>query len=522
MSLAVTTGPSYPRLIVEALARYPTREAFVSGDRRLTYAQATDLLSRLQQALHANGVHAGTVLAALSPNIPEIFLAQVAAGLNDACYSGLHPLGSVDDHAALCEDAGATTLLVHPVYAEVGAALAERVDSITAVLTLGPSDLGRDVLAMADAMPPARLDPPEVDPEATIWMPYTGGTTGRSKGVMHSHRGMVQGAVSVLSSWEMPASPRYLACAPITHAAMLPIAPTLMRGGTVVLTQGFTPDVWLDIVERERVDYAFLVPTMINALLDHPELDPRRTRTLETVVYGAAPMPASRLTEALEVFGPVFAQGYGQTESLGMGTVLMRHEHDPGRRPDLLTSCGRATLGGLAVLLDEDGDESRAGQVGEVCLRGGWTMNGYSRDAGATARTLHGGWLHTGDLAQRDDEGYLHIVDRKKDLIITGAFNVYPREIEAVIATEPEIAAVAVIGIPDSRWGEAVTAFIVPRPGATVDPEAVRLLVRGAKGPHQAPKTVHVVDSLPLTAVGKLDKKALREPFWAGASRSVN
>ncbi|QJY44787.1 AMP-binding protein [Pseudonocardia broussonetiae] len=520
--MTAADGASYLRVLVESLTRYPDREALVAGDRRLTYAQAGDLVSRLQQVLHAHGVGRGSSVVTLSPNTPDVLLAQFAVGLNGARYTGLHPLGSVDDHVALCEDAGATVLLAHPDHADTAAAVLERAASVGTVLTFGPTEVGQDLLALAGGVTARPLAVPATSPDDTVWMPYTGGTTGRSKGVMHTQSSMVQGMLSLAADWGLSARPRYLASAPITHASVLPVLPTLARGGTVVLNRGFDPEVWLDTVEREHIDYVFVVPTMLYVLLDQTDPTRHDLSALDTILYGSAPMSASRLGEALDVFGPILMQGYGQTETLAVGTVLRKDEHDPVHRPDLLTSCGRATAGAEVEVLDADGAPLPPGEIGELCMRGGFVMNGYWRRPELTAEAFEHGWLHTGDMAVRDDRGFLHLVDRKKDMIISGAFNIYPREIEDVIAADPSVSSVAVIGVPDPKWGEAVTAVVVARPGRTVDEDVLKAAVRASKGAHQVPKSVLVVDRLPVTAVGKIDKKALRARYWQGMSRAVN
>lgn len=517
------TCPSYLRIAVDALTRYPDRDALVAGDRRLTYAQSADLVSRYQQVLADKGLRPGATMVALSPNAPEVYLAQVAAGLTGARYTGLHALGSVEDHVALCEDATATVLLVHPSYAATAAAIAAQMSSLQTVLTIGPADIGEDLCALAEVKTAAPLRAPLASPGDAVWMPYTGGTTARPKGVLHSHTSMIQGLLGISAAWELPATPRYLACAPITHASVLPVLPTLTRGGTVALMSKFDPEAWVNTIIREHINYAFMVPTMLYSLLDFADghrFD--QLTSLETIVYGSAPMSATRLTEALDVFGPILAQGYGQTETLGLGTVLRKDEHDPVRRPELLSSCGRPVPGTEIELLDDTGQAVDDGAVGELCMKAGFVMDQYWNQRELTDEAMRGGWLHTGDLAVRDERGHLYLVDRQKDLIISGAFNIYPREIEEVLAAQPDVSAVAVIGVPDDKWGEAVTAFVVPRPGADLDIEQLRLTVRKRKGSHQAPKQIYLVDSLPTTSVGKIDKRALRATYWAGHDRAVN
>ena len=522
MTPDASAGPSYPRVIAEALTRFGPREAFVAGGQRLSYARCAEIVSQFQQVLHEAGIGPGATVVALSPNVPEVFLAQVAAWLNGARYSGLHPLGSVEDHIALCDDAGASVLLAHPDYAETAVAVADGCPAVRTVLFLGDCDAGQNLLTRAAAFAPGRLRPPPARAADTVWMVYTGGTTGRSKAVLHGHRSMVQGMLGIASAWALPQTPRYLACGPITHASVLPVVPTLARGGTVVLNRGFDPERWLDTITRERVNYSFIVPTMLYTLLDR--CDPRRhdLSSLQSVVYGSAPASATRGAVALDALGPILTQGYGQSETLGLATVLRADEHDPAGRPELLSSCGRAVPGADIAILDDDCDEVADGEVGELCLRAGFVMDGYWNRPALTEEALRGGWLHTGDMATRRDDGFLYIVDRKKDMIISGAFNIYPRDVEEVLAADPAVSAAAVIGVPDPKWGEAVTAFVVARPGARVDAERLRAAVRARKGAHQVPKQIHEVAALPVTNLGKVDKKALRAPFWQGRARAVN
>ena len=510
MTTSHSADITYGELIVQAFERFAPNEAFVLGDQRLTYTQAADLLSRIQQVLAQHGISRGSAVAALSPNTPEVWLVQAAAYLLGASYTGLHPLGSVDDHLFICADAGATVVIVHPAFAETAEEIAERTASDVTLLTLGPTGAGADLMQLIDDVSTRPLKPGPADLEDTAWLQYTGGTTGKPKGVMLPHRAMVQEVESFALCWGLPEQPRYLAAAPITHAAVLGVMPTLWRGGCVVLQQSFDPGSWARAVEDERINFSFLVPTMLYALLDSGEAPKHDMSSLETLAYAAATIAPSRLTEALEVFGKKLVQGYGQSECIGMATSLLKSEHDPDNRPELLTSCGKAVAGARVDVLDEDGRPVPTGEVGELCVRSRAVMTGYLNQPELTAEVLRNGWLRTSDMARRDEAGFLHIVDRKKDMVITGGFNVYPREVEDVIAEQPGVAAVAVVGLPHEKWGEAVTAYVVPRAGVSVDPDLVVSAVRDRKGSHQAPKAVHIVDKLPQTPAGKIDKKFLR------------
>ncbi|MDT5225592.1 MAG: fatty-acyl-CoA synthase [Mycobacterium sp.] len=512
------SGISYSALIVEALTRHPNRTAFIQGDTRVSYAEAADTASRIRRVLADRGSAQGSCVGALSVNSPDVWLVQAAICLTGAMYTGLHPLGSVDDHVELCRDAEIDILVVHPKFAEIGAAIVARAENVKHLLTLGPADVGEDLLALCRQVEPEPLTRGGADEEDIAWLQYTGGTTGRPKAAMISHRAMVQEVFSLTASWRLPLDPRTLIATPITHAGVLPVLPTLLRGGTVVLQAGFNAEEWLAAVQAHRINYVFTIPTLLYALLDHGGLDRFDLSSLETVVYGASPMSPARIDEAEQAFGPTLLQGYGQTECVGMATSLLPSEHDSANR----TSCGRAVAGALVEVLDEDGQPVPDGTVGELCVRSRAVMSGYWKRPAETAEVLRNGWLRTGDMAFRSDAGFFHIVDRKKDMVISGGFNVYPREIEDVLADDPSVSMAAVIGVPDPKWGEAVKAFVVARPGAAPDTAALMASVRARKGPHYAPKSIEVVDELPMTKVGKIDKKVLRATYWAGLERAVN
>ncbi len=513
------SGISYSALIVEALTRHRDRTAFIQGDCRVSYAEAADKTSRIRRVLEDMGSTKGSCVGALSLNSPDVWMVQAAICLSGAMYTGLHPLGSVDDHVELCRGRRG-----RHSHRPSQVRRSRRPDRRPGHQRQASAHVGarrtsaRTCWRCAAQVEPETLTRGDAEEEDIAWLQYTGGTTGRPKAAMISHRAMVQEVFSLTASWRLPLDPRTLIATPITHAGVLPILPTLLRGGTVVLQAGFDAEQWLAAVQTHRINYVFTIPTVLYALLDHGGLDRFDLSSLETVVYGASPMSPSRIDEAQQAFGPTLLQGYGQTECVGMATSLLPSEHDPENR----TSCGRAVAGALVDVLDEDGQPVPNGTVGELCVRSRAVMSGYWKRPAETAEVLRNGWLRTGDMAFRSDAGFFHIVDRKKDMVISGGFNVYPREIEDVLADDPSVSMVAVIGVPDPKWGEAVKAFVVPRPGATPDTAALMASVKQRKGPHYAPKSIEVVDQLPLTKVGKIDKKVLRATYWAGLERAVN
>ena len=510
-------GVTLGSVIVEAFGRYPRREAFVQGDRRLTYAQCSEIVGRLMSVYVSHGVAPGSGVAMLSPNRAESWLAQAAAYLLGCSFTGLQLLGGTDDHVFICDDAVARLLIVDESCADRGREIRERSGSLQAVLVLGADGSSKQW----GVVTPMGLSAGGAGEEDVAWLQYTGGTTGRPKGVILPQRAIVAQTMSYLASCGIPEQPIYLAASPITHAAVLPVLPTLARGGTVVTLPGFDPEQWLRTVETERINCAVTVPAMLHAILDNTKPEDHDLSSLQTIMYGAAPMSPTRLLEAQDRIGPVFQQIYGQAENVGTATTLRRDEHDP-TNPERLASCGRSVIGMDVAVLDDNGDEVPAGEIGELAVRGRATMLGYQNLPDETAAAFHDGWLRSGDMARTDDDGFFYIVDRKKDMIISGGFNIYAREVEDVLTTHPAIANAAVIGIPDDKWGEAVHAIIVTRPDMTVNQRELAEYVKSRKGAMYAPKSLEAVDTLPTTTVGKTDKHQLRAPFWVGQARQVH
>lgn len=518
-------------LTVGALRRHHDRPVLFLGDTTLTGGQLADRISQYIQAFEALGAGTGATVGLLSLNRPEVLMIIGAGQTQGYRRTALHPLGSLDDHAYVLTDAGATSLIIDtiPMFVERALGLLEKVPSLARVLTLGPvptelADVGVDLIAEAARYPVRPLTVAELPPGHIGGLTYTGGTTGKPKGVIGTVGSILTMTTVQLAEWEWPEHPRFLMCTPLSHAGAAFFVPTIVKGGEMIVLPTFDPSEVLRVIEERRITATMLVPSMIYALMDHPDSHTRDLSSLETVYYGASAMNPVRLAEAIRRFGPIFAQYYGQSEAPMVITYLAKRDHDEKR----LTSCGRPTLFARVALLDPDGNPVPRGEVGEICVSGPLLAGGYWNLPEATAETFRDGWLHTGDMAREDDEGFYYIVDRVKDMIVTGGFNVFPREVEDVVAEHPAVAQVCVIGTPDEKWGEAVTAVIVLRPDHPDDPESVagvtaeiQAAVKDRKGSVQVPKQVIVVDAVPVTALGKPDKKAVRARFWQGAGRAI-
>jgi len=500
-------------LVVRALSRDLDRTVILLGDGGIiTAGGLRDSISRYALALQSLSTRPlrGALLSRNRVEVPSVFYAFSFAGI---VSTALHPMGSVEDYLYVLEDAEIDLLVYDDAFEDKARELQARAPGLRHLVAIGKGGVGQAIDDLASGFAPKPLVSPAVEPDAVGRIAYSGGTTGKPKGIMTTHRGVLASTQIQLAEWEWPAEIRHLICAPLSHAGASVLTLLLVRGGSMVVLPGFDPVSFMEAVQAHRITTALMVPTMVLALIDHPRFGEFDLSSLETIFYGASAFPAARLKEAIARLGPVFFQFYGQAEAPMSVTVMKRAEHlsdDPLR----LASCGRPTPWVHVELLDDDNNPVPDGEPGEICVRGPLLMAGYLNKPEETEAAFCGGWLHTGDVAIRNPaDGFLRIVDRKKDMIVTGGFNVFAREVEDVIATHPAVRRVAVIGVPDPKWGEAVKAVVV---GDGVTAEELIALVRAEKGPVQAPKTVDFVDEIPLSPVGKPDKKALRARYGDG------
>jgi fatty-acyl-CoA synthase len=526
-------GTHNGHLMVAALQRHRDKPVMHLGETTLTGGQTAMRISQYVQAYEALGAGRGTAGALLALNRPEVLFVLGAGQTQGYRRTALHPLGSLDDHAYIVDDAEITTITIDPVpmFVERALGLLDRCPKLEKVLTLGPvpdelAQVGFDLVAAAASFDPLPLEAVTLDPDHIVSITYTGGTTGKPKGVIGTARQMNTMTQIQMAEWEWPESPRFLMCTPLSHAGAAFFVPTVIKGGCLHVLARFDPAEVLRTIEEQRITATMLVPSMLYALLDHPDSRTRDLSSLEAVYYGASAINPIRLQEALDRFGPIFAQYYGQSEAPMVISYLAKADHvvtSTGSTTDRLTSCGRPSAFLRTALLDEDGRPVPAGEPGEICVAGPLLAAGYWNRPEETAETFRDGWMHTGDVARADEDGFWYIVDRTKDMIVTGGFNVFPREVEDVVAEHPMVAQVGVIGTPHEKYGEAVTAIVVLRSDAATDKEAldemtaeIQEAVKQRKGSVHAPKQVIVADSLPLTGLGKPDKKALRAQYWTG------
>ncbi len=503
--------PRYtPEILVNALGQEPNRPLMQLADGPLlSVGQVRDRTSQFVQVLEVLEIGRGVRVALLSSNLPEVIYLCNAIQLVAGIYVPMHPLGSLSDHQFIIDDSGVDILIFDAERHNQRAAALAKASSGLRLVALGESDLAPNICRLADAHTPAPLNAPSVGPADIIRLGYSGGTTGKPKAMASTHRTGLATLQVMMAEWEWPSPPRVLVCTPLSHAGAALFIPTLLRGGSMLVLPAFEPAAVMAAIQQHKLNCVMLVPAMIYALLDHPRFDDYDLSGLETVFYGASAISPVRLREAIERIGPVFSQFYGQAEAPMSVCLLRKHEHDVSdlRR---LASCGRPVPWVDVELLDAKHQPVADGEPGEICIRGSLVMDGYRDSPELTAAAFDGGWLHSGDVAVRDEGGFLRIIDRVKDMIVTGGFNVYPREIEDVIAEHSGVAQVAVIGVPHPKWGEAVTALVVLRHDQAVSSDELIAMVSERKGAFQAPKTIEFVDEIPLTPVGKPDKKLLR------------
>ena len=516
------------QILERAVQFFPDRLACVEGAQRLTYRAFQSRINRLANVLQGRGIYQGDRVAVLSANsLPylEMYYATAAMG------APIVPLNfrlAAAELAYILQDAGATAILVgkgfDTLYAETKQRLAT---SPLAISTAAETPEGMLCYerCLADASPEFR--PVDIDEHDLAGLFYTSGTTGNPKGVMLSHRNIVSNAYHLLSSIHEQEGEVYLHCCPMFHLADGSTSHRITwLGGTHVIVPGFEPVAVLEALQRERVTSTLLVPTMINFLVNHPRVKAYDLSCLRRILYGASPMPVELLRRATQVLGCELIQAYGLTETSPMLTILHPQYvalDGDAAKVKRLASCGRAVPGVRVRVVNDHGEDVQPGEVGEIIARGPNIMQGYWNKPEETAAAFRDGWLCTGDLATVDDEQFIFIVDRKKDMIISGGENVFSTEVENALYKHAAVLEAAVIGVPDERWGEAVMALVVLKPGTTATAAELIDHCRELIAHYKCPRRVEIQTELfPKSGSGKILKTVLREPYWQGESRRVH
>lgn len=501
----------------KAARRTPRATAAFDGDRELTYAELDARSNRLANLLREPyRVARGDRVALLVPNRLEVVEVLAATAKAGGTYVGMNFRMAV---AELAHVIGLTEPRVLITCAE----LRETAEQAAGGVPILDLDDGWDeLLAGASAAPPPTLH--QVRPEDDFCIVTTSGTTGTPKGVWFDHARVLQHGTVACLEYEIGPSTRYLTAIPHNSSVNITLVPCLLVGGAIGFldSRGFDPAHWAAEVARGRATHSYLVPTQLYRVLDQVPAASAQLSTLETLGYGAAPMSPDRVGDLVERFGPIFTQLYGMAEIASIGTMLRKSEHVEALRsaPHRLASAGQPSYAIDVRVVDAEGRDCTPGERGEVIFAAPYMMKGYYGEPERTAQTLVDGWVRSGDVGVWDGDGYLSIVDRTKDLIIRGGYNIAPTEIEAVLHRHPAVLEVGVIGVPDPEWGEAVLAVVALRPGAQVGADEL-LDFAGGSGlsSMKRPERVELVEALPKNAVGKIAKNELRERFWTGARR---
>ncbi|MBF8739786.1 AMP-binding protein [Pseudomonas guariconensis] len=510
--------------ITSRSARYwPERLAVIDRDTRLTFAQLEQRTNQLASALLAQGINPGEHVAILAANRVELVEAEIAFYKTGMVKVPVNARLSLDEVIQILNDSCSVALIAEPSFAQ---ALIERraaVPALRLIVALGEQggDVTYPALLRQGSAEPIACDP---DDDALAVLHYTSGSSGVLKAAMLSvgnRKALIR--KSIASPTRRAAHGDVMAhVGPITHASGMQLMPLLAVGACNLLLERYDDQLLLETIQRERVTRLFLVPAMINRLVNFPGVERFDLSSLRLVMYGAAPMAPALVKRAIEVFGPILAQGYGAGETCSLVTVLTEQDHlcEDGdfRR---LASCGRCYFETDLRVVNEDFQDVRPGEIGEIVVKGPDIMQGYWRAPQLTAEVMRDGYYLSGDLATVDEQGYVFIVDRKKEMIISGGFNIYPTEVEQVLYSLPQVFEAAVVGVPDEQWGEAVRAVVVLKPGMVLSERDIIDHCAQTLAGFKKPRAVDFVSELPKNPNGKVVRRLVRDAYWQHSERRI-
>jgi long-chain acyl-CoA synthetase len=510
------------------LTRYKDHTAVVFKETRLTFSQMDAAINRLSNGLLALGLTKGSKVAVLMENSLESATSLFAIPRAGLTYVSLNARHSPRENTEVLNDAEADALIADDAFLDLLEPVLPSVPSLKHVIAVGTPRSGRFTYDGLVADQPDSAPDVEVDEEVDIErLQYTSGTTGRPKGVSWTFRIGYNVMANVLMNLDQPIGPSdvNLNSGPLTHAAGLMMMTYYSRGATNIILPRYDEQEVLKAVEREGVTSLLLIPTMLYRLLMAPNLKSFDLSSVRRIWYGTAPMAVEKLTEAIRVFGNVFRQNYGMSEIAQPITYLGPEDHVIEGTPvqkRRLSSAGRPAMGVEVKVVDEEGQQVDPGRVGEILIRSNKLMKGYWRKPEETSEAFKDGWFHTRDMATVDEDGYLYIMDRKSDMIISGGFNIYPREVEDALLSHPGVAEAAVIGVPHEMWGEAVKAMVVLKEGVNVSEAEIIEHCKRNLASYKKPTSVDFIREIPKNLYGKVNRRPLKEPFWKGHDRWVH
>jgi len=503
---------------------YSDKTAFIFENKRYTFKQVNQRINSLINALASMGVRKGDRVAILAYNCSQYFEVFNIAKAGRICVP-LNYRSVARELVYLINNSEANTLILEKEFVDTILPIRHELVGVKNFICLNAAveNMASYEQLISSFPPDEPVDNVEADDPCILF--YTSGTTGRPKGAIHTHKSLLAEAAAVGQNF----TPDDIALCvmPFFHVAgsAVYLFPAFASGATVVIHKKFDEIAILETIVREKVTYICLVPAMIIRLLEHPDLDKHDLSSLHTIVYTGSPMPFEALKQGVKRFGKIFVQLLGQTETLNL-TMLKKEDHNiegSANETKRLESVGKPPRAGEVRIVDEQSRRDvPVGEVGEIIARSDRMMKGYWKLPKETAETIKDGWLHTGDLGRMDEDGYIYIVDRKKDMIISGGENIYSREVEEVLYTHPAVQEAAVVGIPDEKWGEAVKAVIVLRGGMTATEDEIINFCKEHLASYKKPKSVEFWDRLPMTGSGKIMKNEIRDRYWKGYEKKVH
>jgi fatty-acyl-CoA synthase/long-chain acyl-CoA synthetase len=510
-----------------SLEKYADHDAVTVKGRTLTYRELDRRANAVAHGLVERNVEPGDRVALMLSNCLEYIITDLAVIKAGAVKLPLNDMLAAEEFAYMLEDARAEALVAGPEFVDTAVDLAADLSNLDSVVGVSDGEPVPDAVERFEKLGGTATSPPdrEVDSGDVAGHFYTGGTTGKPKGVVQTHESLTLNQYAHVTELGITGDETLLLMTPLPHSAGLFLWATLLTGAHAVVHPRFDPEDALDAITTHDVTWTFMVPTMIYRLLDHDDLAAIDTSSLSTLVYGAAPMTPARLREGLNEFGPIFLQFYGQTEIPNLITTLGKAEHaraiETGNEQRLSSAGHPCLMADVRAIDPETGEDVSIGEEGEILATAPYVMREYFERPDATAETVDDGWVHTGDVGKIDEDGYVYLLDRKSNMIITGGMNVYSTEVEEALDEHPEIREVAVVGVPHDDWGEAVIAVVVPRNADATSAEEVRTFANDQLADYKVPKEVEFVEEIPKTPFGKMDKKRLREPYWRDEERMI-
>jgi acyl-CoA synthetase (AMP-forming)/AMP-acid ligase II len=513
--------------LIRSALWFADRTAIIHEGHRFTFRQLNERVNRLANAFLELGLPKGDRVALLSANRHELVEADFACYKTGLARVPLNARLSMPELIHMLNNSESKVLILGPEFIDGIERVRSEIPMIRYYIALSQTPrtmVNYETLLQGNSPEEPKV---EVGIAELCSLNYTSGTTGKLKAAMMSHRNRICQAKKFLLIPDVDIRKDSVMChvGPITHASGGMILPFIIQGACNLILRGFDVKGLLETIQKEKVTHLFTVPTMLNFMMAYPDLRKYDLSSIQMIMYGASPMPVERIKQALEVFGPVLVQGYGQTETTSGFTFLSKDDHlfvgDP-KKERRLASAGLPSPECEVRVVNEQGKDVKPGEVGEIIERGDDSMLGYWKDPELTAETLKDGWVYTRDMATVDEEGYIYIVDRKSDMIISGGFNIYPSEVENALHMHPAVFEAAVIAVPDEQWGESVKAIVVLRPGMKASEEEIIEHCKKNLASFKKPKTVDFVPELPKNPYGKVLRRKLREKYWSGQERMVH